>query len=269
MHRHCAAKVSSGREPPVSAPWTPGHYLAHRVRGKQRSDFERCWPRPPDGLVLVGPPFLRTWRRLRQPVTLAPASVLAVLWPLANRCLDRITELFFPLSSERAENHTSCGLRGMSKERALSAVEGLPLHRLCAIIPDFCRHALPGPPKPLTGAARLLSRRLTTPQETCIRPPSTVTRAPLATRSPPSVRRRSLVAAGAGKSQPGRVTTGTAARRASFPFLARRIRARRKVPPASVAISNQVYSLRDRRAVSIITVARDAHTELGNPATLE
>src|ERR1019366_9472840 len=125
-------------------------------------------------------------------------------------------ELFFPLSSERAENHTSCGLRGMSKERALSAVEGLPLHRLCAIIPDFCRHALPAP-KPLTGAPRLLSRRLTTPQETCIRPPSTVTRAPPATRSPPSVRRRSLVAAGAGKSQPGRVTTGTAARRASFP----------------------------------------------------
>ncbi len=29
----------------------------------------------------------------------------------------------------------------------------------------------------------------------------------------------------------------------------------------SVAISKQAYSLRDRRAVSIITVARDAHTE--------
>src|ERR1035437_1312788 len=175
MHRHFAAKVSSGRAPPVSAPWTPGHYLAHRVRGKQRSDFERCWPRPPDGLVLVGPPFLRTWRRPRQPVTLAPASVLAVLWPLANRCLDRITELFFPclLSVPRTTLRAAFAECGMSKERALSAVEGLPLHRLCAIIPDFCRHALPAP-KPLTGAPRLLSRRLTTPQETCIRPPSTV-----------------------------------------------------------------------------------------------
>src|ERR1700751_2303202 len=89
MYRDFVAKVSSGREPHVSTLWTPGHCLDHRVRGKRHSNFQRCWPRPPDGLmIVVGSQFVRRQGRSLKPARLVPAwDLVAALWPPAKEVL--------------------------------------------------------------------------------------------------------------------------------------------------------------------------------------